>query len=326
MPSPSNPKLSAAAACAEFREDLRGEPVLITPGRAARPYHLRSDAEQRRKLCPFCEGHEGETPPEVAAGRPDGSSPDSPGWRWRAFPNLYPAFPREPEKPGGAYGVHEVIVETPDHDRGLADLTEPELAAVLGAWQQRLRAAAEDPRMEYANIFKNHGVEAGASQEHAHSQLMAIPLMPRRVADELAAFRDGSAGRRLWADRESAALRVADQDGYVAFAPSAARFPDEVWIVPPQPESAFEDAEDLSALAVLLGKTLAAMKALHDNLAYHLLVVTAPLRAEGRERWQSRIEVFPRLTKIGGFEWASGMWVNQRDPADAADRYRRAFL
>ena len=321
MPSPSNPKPSAAVVGAEFREDLRGEPVLITPGRAARPYDIRESAEERRRRCPFCEGREAMTPPERAADRPQGEPADSPGWRWRVVPNRFPAFPREPENEAGAYGVHEVIIETPDHDRGLADLDESELAGVLEAWQRRLRAAADDPRMAYANIFKNHGVEAGASLEHSHSQLMAIPFVPRRIAEELAAFRDGSAAKRMQADLDSPALRIADEAGLAAFAPAAACFPDEVWIAPATPEHAFEESAQVLALAALLRRVLTAMNALHDRPAYHLLVVTAPFQAEGREKWRWRLELFPRITKIGGFEWASGMWVNQRDPADTARRF-----
>ncbi len=309
-------------AAAELREDLRGELVLITPGRAARPYDIREDAAERRRRCPFCEGREALTPPEVAAGRAAGLPADSPGWSWRVVPNRFPAFPREPSRPGEAFGVHEVIIETPDHERGLADLSEAETAAVLEAWQQRLRAAAEDPRMAYANIFKNHGVEAGASLEHAHSQLMATTFTPRRVAEELQAFRDGSAGRRMQADAENPALRIASEPGLVAYAPSAARFPDEVWIAPERPEPFFEHAPSTAAPAALLSRVLAAMNRLHGRPSYHLLAITAPFRGEGRESWHWRLELFPRLTKIGGFEWATGMFVNQRNPAETARRYR----
>lgn len=325
MPSPSNPKPNGAVVGAELRADLRGEPVLITPGRAARPYDMRESAEERRRRCPFCEGRESQTPPEVAAGRGADSTPDGPGWSWRVAPNRYPAMPREPAAAGGAFGVHEVIIETPDHERGLADLEPEALRGVLGAWQQRLRAAAKDERLQYGNVFKNHGLEAGASLEHAHSQLMAIPTLPQRAAAELEAFRDGSAGRRLETDLANPELAVASAPGYRAFAPAAARFPDEVWILAEQPAPAFEEAGDLASLASLVRRVLGAMNALHDRPSYHLLVATAPFRAPGREHWRWRLEIFPRLTKIGGFEWASGMFVNQRDPVEAAGRYRAAL-
>lgn len=322
MHSGNKPRPSAAAVGAELREDLRGEPVLITPGRAARPYDIREDAEERRRRCPFCEGREALTPPEVAAARAPGLPADSPGWTWRVVPNRFPAFPREPSCEGEAFGVHEVIIETPDHDRGLADLSAGEIAAVLEAWQHRLLAAAEDPRMAYANIFKNHGVEAGASLEHAHSQLMATTFVPGRVLGELQAFWDGSAGRRMQEDRENPELRIAELDGFTAYAPAAARFPDEVWIAPDEPEAAFERTASTTAPAVLLRRVLTAMNRLHQRPSFHLLAVTAPFRAEGRERWRWRLETFPRLTKIGGFEWATGTFVNQRDPAETARRYR----
>ncbi|MBI1357183.1 MAG: DUF4921 family protein [Acidobacteria bacterium] len=324
MPSPSNPKPKPAAG-AEWRTDLRGEPVLLSPGRAARPYDFRSEAAERRNRCPFCPGREGETPPEVAAERPAGVPADAPGWSWRVVPNRFPAFPREPAEPGGAFGVHEVLIETPDHDRGLGELSEPELISALGAWRRRLQAAAADPRLRYASLFKNHGPEAGASLEHSHSQLMAIPFVPARVRAELAAFGSGEAGARLDADAAHPALRVTGNGGAVAFAPAASRFPDEVWIAPAAPEACFEETADVEAPAAVLRAVLGAMNALHGRPSYHLLLATAPFRAEGRERWRWRIEVFPRLTKIGGFEWAGGLFVNQTDPVDTARRYRAAL-
>jgi len=302
----------------EFRPDVRGERMIVSPGRAARPYDFSGDADERRGRCPFCEGREDRTPPEVDAIRPAGEA-DGPGWRVRVVPNLYPAFPREPEREGGAFGVHEVVIEGPDHDRGLADLGADEVADVFRMWARRLRAARADERLASACLFKNFGREAGASLEHSHSQLMAMPYLPQRMAAE------ARAADELERRYRAAEMRVDDQissgERTFAWSPPDARFPYEAWLAPRRP-GRFEDAADdeLVEAAATTRRLLGALKRFLDDPPYHLLVYTAPFRAEVEMRW--RIEVFPRLTRVGGFEWATGVFVNQVDPAHAAERLR----
>src|SRR5690606_14505308 len=131
----------------EIVEDLCGDRILISPGRAARPYDFRSTPEERRARCPFCPGHEGQTPPEAFAIRANGAA-DSEGWQLRVTPNLYPAVPREPSD-GVAFGIHEVIIETPRHTARLGDLSQDELFLVLSAWRSRFLEGRQDERMRY---------------------------------------------------------------------------------------------------------------------------------------------------------------------------------
>lgn len=305
---------------AEFRLDVRGERMVVSPGRAARPYDFRSDAGERRGRCPFCGGREDRTPPELDAIRPDGGEADGPGWRVRVVPNLYPAFPREPERENGAFGIHEVIIETPDHDRGLADLSADQAVDVFRMWARRLRAAREDERIAYGCLFKNHGAEAGASLEHAHSQLMAMPYVPQRIAAEVRAADELE--RRF----RAAEARVADQilsgETVFAWAPPDSRFPYEAWLAPRRP-GRFEDAsaDELAEAAEATQAILQGLRRFLDDPPYHLIVYTPPFHAEVEMRW--RIELFPRLTRVAGFEWATGVFVNQVDPARAAERLRQ---
>jgi UDPglucose--hexose-1-phosphate uridylyltransferase len=302
---------------AEIRRDLRGEAVIVSPGRAHRPNDFRDDSQDRGGNCPFCPGHEGQTPPETDAFRGDGSAPDSPGWSVRVVPNRYPAFPREPAGETSAWGVHEVIIETPEHDLGLADLPPEQVERVLAMYQRRLTAAKADGRLAFASIFKNHGPEAGASLEHSHAQLMAVPFVPRRIAEEVEAHRRGEFSERL-----AAARPVLESDRLKAFCPADARLPYEVWIAPKQPEPAFEDADSvvLREVAGMLGPLLGAMNAILDHPPYHLLVYPAPFLAGEGFCW--RIELVPRLARIAGFELATGVFVNQTDSAEAGDAYR----
>ena len=309
---------NANASAADLRHDLRGDPVIVSPGRAERPNDFQGSPEDRRRGCPFCPGREDQTPPEVDAVREDGSPPDGPGWSVRVVRNRYPAFPREPAGPSSAWGVHEVIIETPAHDRGLADQPVEHVARVLEVYQRRIRGAKADPRLRYACIFKNHGPEAGASLEHPHSQLMVMPLVPRRIAEELEAHRGGDFAARL-AEAEA----VAGTPRMKAFCPEDARLPYEVWIAPKRPQAAFEDAdaETIRESAGLLRSLLAAMNEILSQPPYHLLVYTAPF--QGGEGFTWRVEMVPRMARIAGFELATGVFVNQADPAKAAEAYRR---
>ncbi|MCB1022715.1 MAG: hypothetical protein H6509_05745 [Bryobacterales bacterium] len=304
---------------AEIRRDLRGDPVIVSPGRAGRPYDFRGDQADRRRTCPFCAGREDQTPPEVDAIRQPGSQPDQPGWSVRVVPNRYPAVPRHAEGQG-LWGLHEVVIETPEHDRSLADLSVEQTADVLRIFERRLRAARSTDGIEYACIFKNHGPEAGASLEHSHSQLLAVPFVPRRIAEEAETIRRGEFLRRL---RE--ARPVAESQGLKAFCPPDARMPYEVWIAPVEPAAAFEDApEELTLQAAeMLHGLLGAMNAILERPPYHLLLYTAPFAAPDGFHW--RIEIAPRMARIAGFELATGVFVNQTDPARATEDYRRAL-
>ncbi len=319
---------------ARIRRDLRGEAVLISPGRAGRPYDFRSTAAERRSRCPFCPGRESDTPPEVDAVRPSDSGPDGPGWRVRVVPNLFPAYPREPEPSEtaeteeAAFGVHEVIIETPDHERCLADLTAKELTPVLEVWQRRLRAAREDSRIRYACLFKNRGAGAGASLEHSHSQLMATPFVPQRILGELEAAGQGELSARIEVELSSDRVVWSD-DRVAAFAPADARFPYELWLVPRSSEASFEDAsaQVIAAAASALQSLLPALGGLRseDDPPYHLMVYTAPFKEPGRASYWWRIELFPRLAQVAGFELATGVFVNQKDPGAAAEEWRAAL-
>ena len=316
----------------EFRIDARGERITIAPVRASRPHAFREGEEERREHCPFCPGREAATPPELDAVRPEGSNADTPGWLLRVVPNKFPAFEAAKAKRGPAnglfpsepaYGRHEVLVETPEHDVRLSELTASDLERILEAYQRRLRAAREDPQIAYACIFKNQGEESGASIEHPHSQLMATPFTPRRVVEEVQALAGGDFARRVDAELESERL-IRAGERIAAFAPYDARFAFETWMVPRTAAPAFEDApaEEIAEAADTLRDLLKALDALHKRPDYHLVVSTAPFRMEGRERYRWRLELFPRLVKIGGFEWATGVYVNQVPPEEAARKFR----
>ena len=304
------------ASTAEVRRDLRGERVIVSPGRAKRPNDFSGGERDRRGACPFCPGREDLTPPEVDAIREDSSAPNTPGWSVRVVPNKYPAVPPRPEN-GSLWGVHEAIIETPDHDRGMADSSTEQVHQVLHIYQRRLNAAKARQGIAYASIFKNQGPEAGASLEHPHSQLLALPFVPLRIAEELEAHRRGDFQERL-----ASAEAIVETRELKAFCPEDARLPYEVWLAPKQVRPSFEDAseDEIRQAGETLRALLRVMNVILKDPPFHLLVYTAPFQGGDNFTW--RIELVPRTARIAGFELATGVFVNQTDPAKAAVAYR----
>ena len=246
----------------ELRKDpVTGRWVIIATERGQRPGAYIQGTEPRKGgFCPFCEGNEQHTPPEVLAFRDKAKERDSDGWWVRVVPNKYPAIRLEgaPRRLGeGMYdmmsgvGAHEVVVEGPQHDLDMADMTVRQIEEVFWAYRQRMIDLQSDFRFRYVIIFKNQGAAAGASLEHAHSQIIALPIVPKRVQEEL----DGAIDyykykeRCVFCDMIRQELRdesrIIDQNEHVvAFHPFAPRFPYEAWIVPRQHESFFSDNPD----------------------------------------------------------------------------------
>ncbi len=249
-------------------------------------------------------------------------------------PNKFPALRIEGDvDPSGeglydrmnGIGAHEVVIETPDHAASLATLGDDAVTDVLLAFRERVLDLKKDARFEYILFFKNHGEAAGASIEHPHSQLIATPIIPIMVKEEL----DGGARyydrkqRCVWCDiiRQDRGGRrmVLDDNGFIALAPFAPRFPFETWIMPRAHRSAFEDSgyEELQALARTLREFLERMNRLLNDPPYNFMLHTAPLR-------DSRLAYFHWHLEIIGFEGGSGFFINPLSPEDSAAHLREA--
>lgn len=324
----------------ELRQDpVTGTWVIIATERAKRPSDFKRPAEQRKgsENCPFCYGHEAMTPPEIMAYRETGGH-NEPGWTIRVVPNKFPALAIE-EGPAGVdlsrdfyhlqagYGAHEVIIESPEHDSGLAEHSPAQLRAILTGLRDRMSDLRGDKRLRYVQIFKNHGGTAGASLEHPHFQLIATPVIPSVVAVELeGAFRYyESTGdcvycnliKREFLDGER--LVDANQD-FVAFCPYSSRSPFETWILPREHHSDFDTLSDrqLDSLAHLLKETFSRFLGSLENPPYNLVLHTAPLDLEAAEYYHWHLELIPRLTIFAGFELGTGMYINPTPPETAA--------
>ena len=326
----------------ELRKDpVVGRWVIISTERGQRPSDFRIEPVRAvGSNCVFCPGNEAKTPPEILAVRTPDSAPNGPGWSLRVVPNKFPALRIEGElEPSGeglydrmnGVGAHEVVIESPDHRATLATLPADTVADVLLAYRDRVVDLKKDPRFEYILVFKNHGAAAGASLEHPHSQLIATPIIPIMLTEEL----NGSSQyyrmkeRCVWCDilhqeRRAQRRMIVEANGFVAFAPFASRFAFETWILPTHHRSAFEETgvEELRGLAEALGEFLRRMDRVLQHPPFNFMLHTAPLREGPLEHFHWHLEIIPKLTNVAGYEWGSGFFINPVLPEDAAAALR----
>jgi len=319
--------------------------VIISSDRSRRPSDfLRTPVLPLSALnCPFCAGHEDNTPDEVLAYR-NGSAANGPGWHLRVIPNKFPALRVEGEinrQGDGLYdkmngiGAHELIIECPDHELTLANQTEKGVENVFWAFRERVLDLKKDIRLRYVMLFKNHGDAAGASLSHSHSQLIALPVVPKQVLEEL----DGSRRYFEYKERciycdivrqeiaESSRLIMAT-DHFVVLAPYASRFPFETWIIPRKHGSHFENADTavLPNLAWVMRTLLRQIDVALEKPAYNFVVHSAAVQDGPLEHYHWHIEIIPRLSKVAGFEWGTGFYINPTPPEEAAKFLREVGL
>jgi len=342
--------------------ELRHDPiqkrwVIIASDRSRPPVEPGRQGPERATdpaRCPFCTGNEAKTPGEIWAWRDPHAAPNGPGWSVRVVPNKFPALAVEGdiEREGvGNYdrvngvGAHEVIIETPVHDRHLADLSIPEFVAVLRAYRARLLDLRRDKRLRYILIFKNYRERAGASLSHPHSQLIATPVTPRTVAMELETAREHYQLKERCLFCDILRQEVKDQERvvqvdehFVTVAPYASRFAFELMLAPRQHQHDFALMGDqaLERLAFHFRDVLRRMKKGLGDPPYNFLLHTAPNIESQNKRpnywstiqvdWHWHFEILPRLTSVAGFEWGTGYYINPTPPEEAAQYLREVEL
>jgi UDPglucose--hexose-1-phosphate uridylyltransferase len=329
----------------ELRKDpITGRWVIISTDRQKRPndFRLERATVLGSEHCPFCVGHEEMTPPEVLAFRNHGQPANGPGWDLRVVPNKFPALQVEGnlDREGegmfdhmNGIGAHEVIIEHPDHAKTLATMTEMEIERVLWAFRERIVDLKRDTRFRYILIFKNQGAPAGATLEHSHSQLIALPIVPDFVREEL----DGA--KRHYDQKErcvfcdiirqevSAGRRVIHENSdVVALSPYAPRVPFETWLLPRSHGPRFEEAPRpvYENLARMLKSVLQRMNRALENPSYNLVIHSAPFSEPRVEFYHWHVEVMPKLTRTAGFESGTGFYINPTAPEEAAQVLRAA--
>ncbi len=323
------------------RDPIIGRWVIIAKERGKRPSDFIIEEERTRGgFCPLCPGNEHTTPPEVLAYGRDHYAPNTPGWRLRVVPNKFPALVIEGDldKRGeGIYdkmngiGAHEVIIETPNHNEALHQMSREQIALIFMAYRERMLDLKKDIRFKYIIIFKNHGRAAGASLEHSHSQLIALPIVPQTIEEEMKGclryydYRDRCVFCDIIRQERSQNIRiVVENRDFIALCPFAPRSPFEIWVMPKQHQSSYTDLsnDQLYSLTDLFGLLMRKLNKALPKVPYNYMLHTAPLRDGTMEHYHWHIEIMPKLTMVAGFEWGTGFYINPTPPEEAA-RYLR---
>ncbi|MGA8711000.1 MAG: DUF4931 domain-containing protein [Thermoplasmata archaeon] len=333
----------------EFRRDpITGRWVIVVPGRAARPNEHAAAAPTLPASadCPFCEGNESRTPPEVAALGPPGRAENERGWYVRAIPNRFPTVtPETPDPEPRAvgsgfevrkgFGYHEVVIESPTHAPLLPFLPSEQVARVLRVCRERVQALSERENVGSVTLFENSGPESGGSLWHPHAQLVGTPGFSPTLTEELegmdryrartgadCAFED--VGRAELRDGERVVFETAE---FVAFAPFASAYPYEVRVLPTRHSASFARATDteLETLAERLPLLLRGLLSVLPGASYNLVVSSPAGSSPGHPAYHWHLDLCPRLVRPDGFDLGSGFHVNPVSPEGAAATLRTAL-
>jgi UDPglucose--hexose-1-phosphate uridylyltransferase len=293
--------------------------------------------------CPFCEGNEYMTPPEIYAVRDKDTLANSKGWKIRVVSNKFPALRVEGnvEREGlgmfdkmSGIGAHEIITESPSHNDELHRKSQEDIVLLLDTYQKRLLDLMKDIRLSYAMIYKNMGKRAGATISHPHSQIIATPIVPKRVREEIEGAKEyySYKMRCVWCDiiREEKRMNeriVYENASFISICPYASRFPFEIWLMPKRHMSGYHMAtkQELIELADCMGVTMKRLARALGEPQYNFMLHTEPNRDTPRFPWEDiddyyhwHFEIIPKLTRVAGFEWGTGFYINPTPPEEAA--------
>ncbi|MFA5035228.1 MAG: galactose-1-phosphate uridylyltransferase [Candidatus Margulisiibacteriota bacterium] len=320
--------------------------VIIATERAKRPEDLGSGicptSESSRQNCPFCPGKESLTPGEILAYREFGTQIDTPGWWIRIIPNKFAALApdsrnRDRTKVLDFYsmmnglGEHEVIIESPNHDQTIATMEEKQVEELFLAYRERYITLSKDPQFEMIIIFKNHGIAAGTSLHHPHSQLIATPITPMHIRhrlDESMRYFDDN-GKCVYCvmiekERQAKERVIMETDNFIAISPFAARSPFETKVYPKKHASSFDSilTSDAKELAYVMRTVLKKLYISLNNPDYNFVINSAPCHEKDVEYYHWNIQILPRVSAMAGFELGSGIYINTVIPEEAAKYLR----
>ncbi|MBN2347011.1 MAG: DUF4931 domain-containing protein [Candidatus Aminicenantes bacterium] len=330
----------------ELRKDpITGTWVIISEERKKRPKYYEIVVNKDISIpenCPFCPGNEGMTPPETHALRSGHSPANGPGWELRAVPNKFPALRVEGtlRKSGeGLYdkisgiGAHEVIIETPEHRKTWFDNDAAMIRNTLLAAKSRIIDLKKDTRFKYIMVFKNFGPTAGATLSHSHSQLIALPVVPLRVQEEIEGARAHFERKErcifcdiIQYENEAERRLLAENEHVIVLAPYAPRFSFELAAYPKRHESAFENISDpeLDGLSAILAETLGQVGRLLSRPDFNLIIHNAPCQNSVADFYHWHIEFMPVLARVAGFEWGTGFYINPISPEESVQSLKDA--
>ena len=333
----------------ELRKDiLLGRWVaILSNSKAPGEYSLSCEEKNGQDNCVLCTNHEHETPAEIASIRRPSTQRNTPGWWVRAIPSFHPLFQIEGElgrKGVGIYdmmnsiGANEILIESPEHNRRPEELGIEQMIRVITLYRDRIADLHKDARLRYVLIYKDSGKDAGAIFSHPVSFLMATPVIPKTVKDELDNAKQyySYKERCIFCDIMSEELRVGERiiletRNFVAFCPYAGQFPFESWIVPKRHCCAFHEITDdeIEDMGLILMSVLQKLRKVFNDPPFNYYIRTAPNMVPRKGHWHTlgedfhwHLELIPRLVRTSGFEWGSGFYVLHTSPENAAKYLR----
>ena len=328
----------------EYRQDpVTGRRVIMAPDRAGRPDEFQHVPQRRREGdCPFCAGNEAMTPACVAVYGQNGSGDSA--WKVRVVENKFPAVRCEAVaaltgwswyEALPAAGKHEVVVESPHHVASISQIDDDLVRLTMRVYRERMLALKAAGSYRYVHVFKNVGSDAGASIEHSHSQVIALPEVPIGVTAELqGALRYAKReGRNVFLDilareQHDAQRVLAETEHLIAFCPYASRFPFETWIMRRDGHFPAYDQTGgavLDELGALVKRIVSAMEGAINLPAYNYWIHNSPFDRKRYDHYHWHMEFIPRITTPAGFEWGCGMHINPVLPEEAAAKLREAM-
>jgi UDPglucose--hexose-1-phosphate uridylyltransferase len=322
--------------------ELRQDPttkdwVVIARERSRRPEQFKREPVElspRSSGCPFCPGNEHLTPPTITELNGERV------WKVRVVANKFAAFELDgPHRSRthnffnsqDAYGHHEVVIETPEHGTSLGQMDISGVRDILRVYRDRHLALREDPKIKLVLAFRNHGLSAGASLAHPHSQIIGTPIIPpgiRRKYEAAIRHFDDTQDCIYCAVRDEelkdGRRMILETRFLTVFHPFASQVPFETWIIPKRHNPSFANAEghELDDLALLLRAVLGALYASLGNPDYNLIIHTAPVEDEHKPYFLWHVEIRPRLATPAGFELGTGVFINTAVPEETAAFFR----
>ena len=321
------------------RDPIVGRWVIVDTDHPSRPDEFEHEQYvPKGGVCPFDYGNESMTPPEIEAFRYPNTAPNTPGWQVRVVSNKFPALQIEGEldrRGVGMYdmsngiGAHEVLIETPYHHKDIPDYLNEEVTNILAMSCHRAQDLSRDSRFKYIMIFKNHGPAAGASLEHPHTQIIALPMIPKNVMEEIKGAQSYFEYRERCIFCDMIRQEVQDKERiilenkfFISFCPFVSRFPFEIWIMPKRHNGFYcqMPQDELPSLAAILKDTITKLKKVFPNVSYNFIIHTMPANGDGSgfDGYHWHLELMPKLTRVAGFEWGTGFYIVSTPPELAA--------
>ena len=324
------------------RDPIVGRWVIVDTDHPTKPEEFEHEPHGwRGGTCPFCYGNESQTPPEIEVIRDPSTAPNTPGWQVRVVSNKFPALQIEGEldrRGLGIYdmsngvGAHEVVIDSPYHHKDIPDLTNSEVENIISMLCRRSIDLAKDKRFKYIMIFKNYGPAAGASLEHPHTQMIALPMVPKNALEKIKGAEEYFDYRErcifcdmLRQETQDKERIILENKHFISFCPFVSRFPFEICIMPKKHNGHLSRMTDneIPDLAAILRDTIGKVKGVFGSPAYNLMVHSAPINGDGdSDYFHWHIEFMPKLTRVAGFEWGTGFYVVPTPPELAAKYLR----